>query len=196
MTTTLAAQVPTPEAPCPRCRNSLVMPDGRRACLRHRSRAELDLIAALDERAADAGLPPSSRPEGGWVWPYGAGINVATRERMLDWAASEGGLRLAPNAHECLTWLLRGRCTATTCSGDLRRRSTPLGTTGSWADHLTTWKRDGRAAVIVAQPYVLEAPDLQELAWIERDERLRVEVQPDGWYGHGARFVAIWQVAA
>lgn len=216
---TVDSRPPNDTPDCWRCRRGLVMPDGVRKCPVHASPEERALVDALNERAPGVGLRPDR--EGSdywdlWRWGYGAAVNVTTRQRMLDWAEGHG-LRVAHNAHHCLGWLLEGRC-AEDCDIDFRTRWYPATTefitpidfenpqwrtvapayvTGRWADHLSAWSRDGEPAVIVSQPYHLDPGDHQELEALQTASGglLRLEVAREGWYGHGAHFVALWRTA-
>jgi hypothetical protein len=94
---------------------------------------------------------------------------------------------------KCLASLVRARCMSA-CRPDLdhplcaltHRNMTIL-------DHLSIWNRDGRPAVLVAQPYGLRRDGLELLGQLEREHGLSVEVDALGWHypGHVVR-VEIW----
>lgn len=140
------------------------------------------MVAALGERAEAIGIKHGR-------YPYGPNVYVDARLRMLDWA-EENSLTYVPSErYACVQWLLglpcrRARCYATTTG---RRH---------WSDHLSGWLRDGRPAVLVAQPYVVTAEGEESLSYIGEHPLLSVERRPSGWYGNGTGFVGVWRTDA
>lgn len=157
------------------CENGLIHPDGRQVCHRHATPEQRALVAELDERAQQARV---LNQFGGW--PYGPNIDVASRQRLLDWAEREG-VSLATTRCQGMHWLRTGRCNVHVCE--------PL---GQWADHVTRWKRDGKPGLIVAQPYGLDGNDMIALGQLAADDDLHVSVDADSWYGHGTVMVEVW----
>ncbi|MER7331788.1 MULTISPECIES: hypothetical protein [unclassified Micromonospora] len=157
--------------------DGLFYPDGGKRCFRHSSPEDRALVADLDARAA------AGRTLGERGWPYGPNIDVQSRMEMLSWA-EQYGLRRAETRCQNLHWLRKGRCGVQRCD--------PL---GRWADHVTRWSRNGRPAVLVAQPYGLSNDQFAQVAALN-DEELQVAVDGTGWYGHGTTFVQVWRVDA
>lgn len=155
-----------------------------RRCWRHATPEDRARVQEYDRRGKAIGLEAA-----GWqsaeklTWPYGPNISVESRGRMLDWAEAYG-LRLAHPSHTCLRWLRKGRCMVAVCDS---YRSHP-----SWWDHLTTWNRDGKSAVLVSQPYGLTDDDRADLARLDAEPGIHVEIRPDSWYGLGTTFVGVW----
>ena len=133
--------------------------------------ADRELVAALDKRAPGVGIKPDA-------WPYGAGIDVRSRQRLLDWAENYG-LRRSTSNCQALHWLQTGRCGVRLCNR-----------LGSWMDHVTKWSRNGKPALILAQPYGLRAAKLRPLL---DDDSLHMLVHAQGWYGCGTVAIEIWR---
>ena len=181
---TTSDPVPNPRECCGT--DGLLYPDGRRVCWRHTTEDDRGLLFDLDKRAAGRGLKldrnspflaPLDR-----VWPYGPNVDVTARIRMLDWAEAHD-LRLS-HGNRCLHWLRTGRCAVTTCQLDPPHYR--------WMDHVTTWTRNGKPAVLVAQPYNLDADSFNDLAALS-DLGLTVEITRNSWYGHDTTFVGVWR---
>lgn len=157
---------------CTREHNLLYFPEPR--CGRHTTGEQRDLLADLDRRAPGIGIR-----NGGW--PYGPNIDVVGRAEMIGWAEHH---KLRYSLHgDCLHWLSRGRCGVSVCREDRN--------THQWMDHVTGWTRDGKAAVLVAQPYGLFTSDIADLAKISDEWSLDVLVDGTSWYGHGTTFVQL-----
>lgn len=163
-------------APTPDCcaRNGLTYADGRR-CSRHATMSDRSLVAELDAQAATIGIDASN------PWPYGPNVDVPSRQAMLEWAGKRG-LRLSPRGR-CLRWLRRGRCVDTAY----------VACNETWHDHVTGWNRDGRAAVLVSQPYGISDGAVRELGSIAADASLYVNVSAHSWYGHGTVLIEVWR---
>lgn len=175
------------DACCPERLTGLRFPDGRVRCIGHATDTDLELVDALDTRAAGIGLRRTTgrSPFSAYAWPYGPNVDVAARARMLDWAEGHR-LRLAQRGHRCLRWLRTGRCRWCDAGDGAGLRP--------WLDHVTTWTRDGAPAVLVAQPYHLDGQDLEDLAVVTDDPALRLELAEHGsWYGHGTWYIGIWR---
>lgn len=164
---------------CHRFTRGLIFADGYR-CPRHTTDADRALLDQLDGRGKARGVTPGR-------WPYGPNLDVPTRERMLDWAERHD-LRLSTRGRRCLHWLRKGRCAVAECLDDFLHRD--------WMDHVTTWTRHGRPAVLVAQPYHLRDDDAADLADLDDDPALHVQVSDESWYGHGTWFVGVWRADA
>ncbi|MFE2617101.1 hypothetical protein ACFXA2_26250 [Micromonospora chalcea] len=150
-------------------------PDGRQLCYRHITPEQRGLLSDLDNQAAELGILTERSG-----WPYGPNIDVISRQRLIEWAG-ELGVSLASTRCQNLHWLQVGRCGVRYCEA-----------LPGWADHVTRWKRDGGPAVLVAQPYGLNAHDLADLDQVADDDRLHVEIVDEGWYGHGTTMVEVW----
>lgn len=175
-------------AVCGVCRwRGHIFPDGQRRCPEHTSEADVALLEELDERAAVVGLTRTR-----WAWddvyayPYGPNVHLDMRARMLDWAR-DNGLQLVDRHHRCVAWVRTGGCRSITCRTSLA---------SAWLDHVTCWSRNGAPAVLVAQPYHLSGQSVEELAGLDADPQLRVEVSRDSWYGLGTWMVGVWREGA
>lgn len=174
---------------CGRKVRDLILPDGRQCCALCTTEADDELLADIARRARSVGV----RSESGW--PYGPNVHVGMRLALLDWA-EEHRLTLVPHPHRrCPSWLRTGGCRARRACGHHETRIDP-----GWTDHPSAWLRNGRPAVLVAQPYPygIQGPDVDELAALDADPALRVEVSPPGasWYGFDTWFVRVWRVGA
>lgn len=149
--------------------------------------------AALDGKRVVAVVGgPQSAP---W-WPYGVGIvrrqrfktvedyqrhvneRHAAQLSLVEWA-ERNGLRQARRSC-CVAWLLRDRTRVCT-RGCSTRRDLRI-------DHVTSWTRDGKPAVVANTPYNVGSMTdfLTEYAaeMTSADERLRVAwTDQPGWYG-------------
>jgi hypothetical protein len=160
-------------------------------CHRCATAEHRDRIDAVDAAAREMKLLPRVSGMGGsWhglEWPYGPNIDVDTREALVAWAGPHG-LRLSGTHSRCLHWLQGKRCPRSW------GESCAAGVPG--ADHVTAWNRGaGRnPAVLVSQPYGLDEQARRQLADIDSQPGLRVEIdEAGGWYGAGTTFVAIWR---
>lgn len=120
------------------------------------------------------------------AWPYGPNVCGAARNALVDWALAHD-LRLSHSSRrDGLDWLVgnapRGRV-ARWWAIDSRLHGNPL-------DHVTRWTRDGRPALLLAQPYTSPTPE-----WIAAAKAtwpVRVQVTDRApWYGHGTYGVLI-----
>lgn len=121
-------------------------------------------------------------------WPYGANLCQVSRNRLVDWALAEGLRLTAEPSTRCLHWVTGDRSQCRTARGhrdrcfDVRREAA--------LDHPTWWTRDGKPALILAQPY-----HQPTLGWVEQTRAewgVDIEVTVDGpWYGYGALGVFI-----
>lgn len=147
-------------------------PDGQKRCHRHATPDDRELVAQLDKRAAKIGIKPDD-------WPYGANIDVVARQNLLEWAEH---YELRPSRTTCggVCWLRSGRCQRSDCHSGKP----------DWMDHLTWWTRRGKPALLLAQPYGLEASQLRPLL---DDDSLHVLVHARGWYGWGTVAIEIWR---
>ena len=116
----------------------------------------------------------------GGRWPYGANVDMESRERLVGWAETLG-LVLARPSHKCLTWVREGRCRARIC-----------GLHGGPWDHISCWKYDGKPALLLAQPYGVDGSDIPELAPLIADPHISISIVGDNWYGHGTVGVEVW----
>lgn len=117
-------------------------------------------------------------------WPLGVDTPEA-RAAMLGWA-EQNHLRYSDRGY-CLHWLTRGRCSGGT--GPCRQNKTLDGY--AWLDRVTGWTRQGKPAVLVAQPnpYPGRAEDVKTVA-----NNWRVTIicnDTGGWHG-GTMFIAVW----
>ena len=108
-------------------------------------------------------------------WPYGPNISHEARRALVDWAVPRR-LRLSPRGRR-LHWIVRGRCAVSFCWQDANRHP--------WMDHVTGWTRDGKPAVLVAQPYGLFTRCVADLAAVTEQWQLDIRVGGTGWYGYG-----------
>lgn len=127
-------------------------------------------------------------------WPYGPNICQDMRNELVCWATSEG-LKLADPKARCLHWLTfeARRCRALTNRYGHAGVIDPM----REMDHSTFWARDGRPALILAQPY--RAPADEWVRSITAGWPVSVEVAQAGpWYGYGTLGVLIapnWSAA-
>ncbi len=169
----------------------------RKSCPRHATPADHELVEALDKLAPSVGLKRMAGPER-WgrrfAFPYGPNIDADMRLRLLAWAVPLH-LRLSRVQHACVESVLEGRCRPSKC-GRWRDGLARDGLDG-WIDHVTLWTRDGRPAVLLAQPYHLSGRDLDLLQGLDvANPSLAVEVRGSHWYGLGAYGVEIWNAHA
>lgn len=150
-------------------------------CYRHQSAAQRALVADLDEQAPTVGVTPG-------CWPYGPNIDVVARVELVAWARANGYKLATPNAR-CLHWLVgkARRCSAL-------RRQDHAGRIDAWSmnelDHPTFWTRNGKPALILAQPY--SAPSSRWVTDVTSTWPVTVEVTATSpWYGHHAYGVLI-----
>ncbi|MFG2142592.1 hypothetical protein ACGFRG_00070 [Streptomyces sp. NPDC048696] len=62
-----------------------------------------------------------------------------------------------------------------------------------WLDHLISWLKEGRPAVITTAPYGIDSADRSRLDWwTGADPRLRVAHGP-GWYGFRTTQIVMWR---
>lgn len=184
---------------CRRVTNLLTVADGSRYCPRHLSDDDRALRSDLARRAARVNVGGSPHGTTGGAWPYGPNISLPSRAALLDWAEPLG-LRYSPRAR-CLHWIARGRCAVQECcAGRWHHR---------WMDHASGWTRDGRPAVLAAQPYGVTSDDLARVAAdLSLDVRVghrpldvatpamtNADPQRTGWYGHGTTFIEIRRMA-
>lgn len=177
---------------CPH--HGLYYTDGRYRCWRHASDQDRQLVIELDRRAGGR----IRRIGGELQWPYGPYNYVEARRRMLEWAEAHD-LSLS-RVTSCLHWLRRGRCYRFTPYRDNPHPDTTDHYGGyadyaeRWLDHVTGWVREGKPAVLVAQPYGLSEQSRSRLAGLDQEPDLRVEIRGDSWYGAGTTFVGVWRV--
>lgn len=178
-------------ADCREHLNGLRYPDGSWRCWRHASDADRLVLHRLDRRGASRGIKISEgEPDhpNNRAWPYGPDIDVRMRVLMLTWAENHG-LALALPRHRCLDWLQKGRCAKRVCHG-----LASGGMVERWADHVTTWTHDGRPAVLVSQPYYLDAEIEERLHEVAAERGLYPEIdRAGGWYGLGTTWIALWR---
>jgi len=142
-------------------------------CDRHVPAALAAEAAELDRR--------SKITLGAHGWPYGPNVSIPSRRALLDWA--EGNrLRLAGGS--CLHWLRKGQC------------SSCVGNREFWLDHVTGWARNGKPAVLIAQPYGVSEQSIADLAQLAVDPALMVRIDGTGWYGVGTTFIQVWRADA
>jgi hypothetical protein len=113
-------------------------------------------------------------------WPYGANAGsdvVKTRLALLDWAEARK-VKLS-RADPCLRWIKTGKSYYD--GGHLYH---------PWMDHLTAWTRNGKPAILLAQPYHLCPDDLRHLASLEASG-LDISIHGRGWYGYGTVCIEI-----
>lgn len=122
-------------------------------------------------------------------WPYGPNIDIQSRERLLSWAIVNCLKEARPNAR-CLHWLVGKvrHCSARRDSFD------HPGVVNRWGDreldHPTYWTRNGKPALILAQPY--QMPGAEWAQMIESNWPVKVELADRGpWYGFGTYGVFI-----
>jgi hypothetical protein len=118
-------------------------------------------------------------------WPYGADIDVGSRQRLVG-RAQRYGLKLAKTSCSGLHWLDGERCPSGGCHGGL----------GRWADHVTRWTFDGRPALLLAQPYSINNDHLITLGALAARDDLDVHVGNHSWYGYRTIEVAVWRANA
>lgn len=157
-----------------------------RTCRRHFTPEQAALIHELDRRGVAVGLTKSAD---GVTWPYGPNIDVTSRQAMVTWAEQHGLRRVTSYQRlQCVCWPTSNRRSVCEC-GRGRSFSPP---DHIW-DHVTHWKtREGARAVVVLQPYDWTESGREILnEWASRDD-VRIEVREDSWYGHGTKFIGIW----
>lgn len=156
-------------------RTGTYYPDGRKRCTYHATPHNLALTAELARRA--------NRIVGSHGWPYGAANDARVQQRMVDWAEGRKLKLSGSHCHE-LHWLRAGHCSPP-CSGITERL-------GGWADHVTRWTRNGKPAVLLAQPYSLDDDDLVVLGGLTSADDITIIVHATGWYGYGTTTVEVW----
>jgi hypothetical protein len=118
-------------------------------------------------------------------WPYGPNSNADMRLALLGWA-EHYKLRMS-------TGFSRHRWF--TCYGYDQSRSgknhdiygetyNGLCCRRRWFDHVTCWNRDGKPALILAQPYSLSDADTCDLRELRQAEYVTVRLDV-GWYAAG-----------
>lgn len=115
----------------------------------------------------------------------------AAQEVVTEWAEQHGLKKSRVGC--CPLWLLRRssrRCTS------LVNRCTRYGSStpdSGWLDHLTSWTRGGKPAVLTSAPYQVSEEDEARLAWWTQEHpRLRV-AHGTGWYGLGTTQIVMWR---
>lgn len=169
-------------------------------CFKHATEEQRDLVDQLDRRAPALGLRRNRGVACAWgrafEWPYGPNVSVPSRAALVTWAEKHR-VKLARDTSKCaLHWLTEGRCGPNRIGSPSCRQesSYPL-----WFDHVTRWNFAGHPRVLVAQPYGLSDTDRLDLeriadtAQLRTGARLRLEIGPTGWYGHGTTWVALWR---
>ncbi|GAB7036047.1 hypothetical protein JCM4914_75080 [Streptomyces platensis subsp. malvinus] len=144
------------------------------------------------------------------AWPYGLGAPSAALRRsdpelyeqrltgqrekqeiVLEWA-ERYGLKKSESGC-CPRWLTKkvsrqcrwesGECTHYGQAGEDR----------NWLDHMVSWVKEGRPAVLTSAPYSVSAEDEARLDWwMGADQRLRV-ARGAGWYGFWTTQVIMWR---
>ena len=182
------------EPDCSACHWGVMFDDteGTRCCYVHASQEQRDLVAALDDRAPGVGLRRAWHRDWrfhAYAWPYGPNVDAGARARMLDWAEANGLQLARPSRGRCLCQVRSGQC-----SRAHRDDRDALG----WKDHCTLWMCEGRPAVLVAQPYVIDPRGAERLQRIASEPGLRLELTERGtsWYGHDTYFIGVWAEAA
>lgn len=135
-------------------------------------------VTSAPEFVARARAVGIAEPSNAESWPYGPNVNHQARIELVEWAEREG-LVWAPG-QDCLRWLAKGRCSGACSTAYGPRR---------WRDHVSCWTRDGKAAVLVSQPYGLSNMARAQMDSEARERGLEVAVLPTGWYGHGTTFI-------
>lgn len=174
----MARTAPRPEKPEPECcrTTGLIFPDRAKRCAQHRTATENALVTELDR---------SARPILGTLgWPYGADVDIATRQRLIAWATERGVTRARTQCQE-LHWLLTGRCNTRPCHR-----------LGLWMDHVTRWSAHGGPALILAQPYGLRGDAVAHIGDLANTEELTFNIDGDGWYGYNTVAIEIWRTDA
>ncbi|MFK8851337.1 hypothetical protein [Streptomyces sp. Ac-502] len=148
-------------------------------------------------------------------WPYGMALPQRTKkyredpqayeeateearkrqERLVRWA-EQHELKLS-DAGCCPHWLQRKisrRCPNVAYPSPCTRYGSQNGAPDyHWLDHVTSWLRNGRPAVLAAAPYGVNSEDEQRLAfWAKQDSRLRM-TRGDGWYGFSTTHLIMWR---
>lgn len=124
-------------------------------------------------------------------WPYGPNLPTAveSRQALIGWAA-ENRLQLAAPRARCLHWVVGE---ARRCSHlQNQRHPGTLLTRDIYQvlDHPTFWTRDGKPALILAQPYGLPPQSWADAITAEWD--VDVELQEQGpWYRAGTAGIYI-----
>ncbi|MEV6927417.1 hypothetical protein AB0M46_23330 [Dactylosporangium sp. NPDC051485] len=159
------------------CTNTgLIYPDRGKRCDQHATAADRTLVADLAKKA---------RPIlGTQIWPYGADIDVAARQRLIAWA-EEHNVKLAKTRCQGLHWLRTGRCGVSLC-----KRA------GRWMDHVTSWTNHDGPALLLAQPYGLMPDDVIQLGGLATSGEFKVQIDGNGWYGYGSVAVELWRPGA
>jgi hypothetical protein len=162
---------------------------GNRACRRHYSPEQAQLIQDLDARGAAIGLHRDGGT-GDLHWPASANTSVQARTALVEWAGTHRLKRAStyPKLH-CVCWPTSKRLSQCTCG----HNGTQFYLSDSTWDHMSMWTtRSGSRAVVVFQPYQI-TPEGQAVLdeWHARDD-VHVEVRDGSWYGHGTTFIGIW----
>ncbi|MDX3232540.1 hypothetical protein [Streptomyces sp. ME19-01-6] len=147
---------------------------------------------------------------GGVAWPYGvadpdrshyrkddspARYKEALRDRraaqrvVTEWA-ERFGLKQS-EAGCCPVWLQRSvsrRCVPERCThygnSDPDRR---------WLDHLTSWTKAGKPAVLTSAPYQVSKDDEARLAWWTQEDSRLCLARGTGWYGFDTTQIVMWR---
>ncbi|WP_205327588.1 hypothetical protein [Glycomyces sp. YM15] len=160
-----------------------------RVCRRHYTPDQAALVEDLEARGARIGMQHDD-DRGVMSWPASAHFYVPSRIALLEWAESHGLKRAStyPKLH-CVCWPTSKRLTRCECG----HNGTQFYLSDSTWDHMSMWTtRNGSRAVVVFQPYQVTPKGQAVLdEWHARDD-VHVEVREDSWYGHGTKFVGIW----
>lgn len=191
------------ELECRRCKFGLYFEENDKGqrCFKHATEEQRDLVDQLDQHAPALGLRRNRVEARAWgrafEWPYGPNVSVPSRAALVTWAEKHR-VKLSQGVSKCaLHWLTGGQCGPRAGAGSPSCRqgsSYPL-----WFDHVTRWNFAGYPRVLVAQPYGLSDTDRLDLeriadtAQLWTGARLRLEIGPTGWYGHGTTWVALWR---
>lgn len=121
-------------------------------------------------------------------WPYGPNIDADSRRALLDWTDATGYKLATPRAR-CLHWLV-GQARRCSALQDTRHDGALLNDLLRVLDHPTFWTRDGKPALILAQPYTYPPAGWAEV--VTEKWPVSVEVTESGpWYGAGTHGVFI-----
>jgi hypothetical protein len=176
-----------------KCDRGLWLTDGhdrRKVCPRCATDSQKARVVAVQKAAHDLKIVRGATMSQAWRgagWPYGPNIDLDAREALFAWAEPRG-LRASSTSRSCLHWLQQIPCprdSAGMCAEPL-----------PGADHVSAWNQGAgkNPAVLVSQPYKLDAGSRARLAEINRSSGLRVEIEnTGGWYGYDTVFVAIWR---
>jgi hypothetical protein len=105
--------------------------------------------------------------------PYG--VDNQNKAQFTAWLAARG-YRYSDRG-QCVHWIARGGCHVAVCRETRSEHR--------WMDHVTGWTKDGKAALLLCQPYALRTDDIRDLMATAARFELDVTVHGDGWYGNG-----------